>query len=362
MTRYDTNIQLVPNGESDMVYLVGPRIGIKYEGPDATVTAGYRVNAELFATHPSLNRVRQEISVDAVLTRMMRTVLPKGSTLHVRENLYYTPILPDFESWLTPSPDGTTGGVRTPRTNTFRNVFEIDESMPVSLLTRVEFGYKNSYTQYQDPGLIDSQMNEVTITFNHDLSRIDTTTTGYSYRRFNPFGGEVTHLHTLSLGDQHQFSPILKGEAWIRGIAAVLPGFNKPQYSVHGGLGVTRQFKNQTTLSLRWTQYIDAASGISSVPLNSDRVSFSITKNFTPALSGEGTLDLARNYSLVKDQSNNLPVDIYSQGTNVGLHYQLTSWLMSDLEYRYFRQESTVNSQAGLSRNIYGFALRGKWS
>jgi len=345
-----------------MVYLVGPKIGIKYEGPDATVTASYRINREGFANHPGLDRFHQDFSVDTDIGRMLSTVLPKGSTIQVQERMIYTPILPNFQSLLTPAADVSNGGVSTGRTNTLRNVFEVNESMPISMLTRIALGYKNSYTQYQDPTLIDSQMNEARFTIRHDISRTDTTSTGYSYRRFNPYGGEVSHLHGLTVGDRHEFSPILKGEASFGVTAAVLPAFNSPKYSGHGTLSVSRQFKNRSNISLRGSRYLDAASGISGIPLITDRATISMTKDLTQALSMEADLNGARNYSIVKEAGTGRPIDIHSQGANIGLHYRLASWLMSDLEYRFYRQERMGNNQTNFTRNLYGFTLRANWN
>ncbi len=361
-TRYDTNIQLTANGQSDMVYLVGPQLGMKYEDAEMAITVGYRVNAELFTTHHNLNNVRQDLSAEADLSRMLSTVLRKGSMVHVREDLFYTPILPDFESLVNPSAGVTTGGVRTPRTNTLRNIFEIDESMPLSTLSKIGFGYKNSYTQYQDPALIDSQTNEARISFSQDLSRIDTATAGYSYRRFNPYGGEISHFHTLMLGDRHDFSPILTGDAGLGVIAAVLPDLNAPEYSLYGTLSVSRRFKDRIQLSVRGSRNIDTSSGITTTALINDRGTLSLNKQFTTVLSADAALNVARNYSIGKEKETGNLIDIHSQGASIGIHYQFTSWLLSDFEYQYYRQETTGNFQADLSRNQYSFTLRAKWS
>ncbi|MBI3812617.1 MAG: hypothetical protein HY283_10535 [Nitrospirae bacterium] len=344
-----------------MVTLIGPQIGMKYEDAEMAINASYRVNAELFATHQNLNRVRQDFSVETDFSRMLSTVLPKGSTVHVSETLVYTPILPDFESLVNPSPDVTTGGVRTPRTNTLRNIFDIDESMPLSTISKIGFGYKNSYTQYQDPALVDSQTNEARMSYSRDLSRTDTATTGYSYRRFNPYGGEISHIHTLSLGDRHDFSPILTGDAGLGVIAAVLPDLN-PQYSLYGSLSASRRFKDRIQMSIRGSRNIDASSGIASVPLITDKAALSLNKQFTAALSADTDLNVARNYSIGKERVTGRPIDIHSQGAGIGVRYQFTTWLLSDFEYHYYRQETSGNFQADLSRNQYSFTLRAKWS
>ena len=361
-TRYDTNIQLTANGQPDRVTLVGPRVGMKYEGADVTISAGYRVNVELFATHQELNRVRQDLSVETDFSRMLGAVLPKQSRIRIREMIVYTPILPDFESLVAPSPDETTGGVRTPRTNTLRNVFEINDSMPLSTVTKIAFGYKNSFTRYQDPSLIDSMMHEARISFSQDLSRTDTATTAYSYRLFDPHGGEDTYLHTLLLGDRHEFSPILTGKAEMGGIATVLPDRDKPQYSAHGALSVSRRFKDRLQLSARLGHTVDASSGIANTVLITDSGALSLNRQFTSALSADTALNVARNYSMGKDKTTGRPIDIYSQGVSMGVHYQFTSWLTSDFEYRYYRQETKGSFQADLTRNLYSISLRAQWS
>lgn len=130
-----------------MAYVVGSQVGMKYEGAAVEMTGSYHLSAELFATHHNLNRVGQDLSLETDFGRLLASVLPKGSTIA---------ILPDFQSLVTSSPDATTGGIRTPRTNTLRNAFEISDSTSLSTVTRIELAYKNIYTQYQDPALIDS--------------------------------------------------------------------------------------------------------------------------------------------------------------------------------------------------------------
>jgi hypothetical protein len=335
---------------------------MKYEGTDMGITASYRASAELFATHHDRNHVSQDLSLETDFSRMLGAILPKESTVHVRELLLYTPILPDFQSLVTPSPDATTGGVGTPRTNTLRNVFDMDWSMPFSILTKMTLGYKNTDTQYQDPALIDGQENEARISFSHDLSRTDTATTGYSYRQFNPSGGEITHFHTVAVGDRHAFSATLTGEAGLGLIAVVLPELDKPQYSMQANLSLSKQFRD----SVRWagalTRDIVAGSGVTDTVMVHDAGTMSVSQKLTQALSIDANLNVARNYSMPGLKTIGSPVDIHSYGTGMGLHYDITSWLRSDLEYRYYRQETAGAFQADLTRSQYGFSITAKWS
>jgi hypothetical protein len=274
--------------------------------------------------------------------------------------VFYTPILPDFESLLNPSSDETTGGIRTPRTNTLRNVFEIDGTRPLSILTDIQFGYKNVYTRYQDPTLIDSQTNTVRAGFRTDLSRTDALTTSYSYGRFNPTNGEITHIHSFTLGERHDFSPILTGDAGMGVTATVSPGLDRPQYSGHGNLSITRKFKEQIQLSARVSRSIETGSGITATALITDKGGVSLSRQFTSALSADAALNVARNYSIEKQTGDR--IDVYSQGADIGVHYQLTSWLLSDFGYNFNRQKTEGIFQADLTRNQYSFSLRAKRS
>ncbi len=79
---------MTENRESDMVYLIGPRLGIKYEGPKMSIGAGYRVNAELFGSHPDNNRVRQDLSIYTDFSRTLASLIPRNANIRINENVY----------------------------------------------------------------------------------------------------------------------------------------------------------------------------------------------------------------------------------------------------------------------------------
>ena len=361
-TRYDSNVQLLPDGQSDMVYVIGPQVGMKYQGTNMDVTASYGLQAELFANHHNLNQVLQNLSLDTDFGRMLMSALPKGSTFHVHELMSYTPTLPNFQSLVTPSPGVTTGGVITPLTRTFTNVFGIDDTTPLSTLTRIEVAYSNSYTNFQDPSLIDTQTNHIQLSVGHDVSRTDVVTTGYSYSRVNAYGGPITHLHSISVGDKHEFSPIMTGTVEGGAVAMILPDQNRPEFSAQGSLSISRQFKEQVRLNARVSQETNTFSGIVNTALITDTGALSLSRQFTPSLGGEVSVNVARNYSTNAEKRTGVLIDIRSQGASLGLHYQVTSWLLSDLTYGYLRQETFGSYQDGLIDNQCSFTLRAKWS
>ncbi len=359
--RYDSNVELTPKGHSDMVYVIGPQVGMKYESADVEITGSYNLSAELFATHHNLNQASQNLTVETDVSRMMASILPNESTLRFTEVMYNVPILPNFQSLVTPSADVTTGGVSTPRTKTFRNFFEIMESSPLSALTRIQFSYQNMYTQYQDPALVDSQTNGVTIDLSHDLSRTDTLTAGSSYSRFNPYGGAISHLYALTVGDQHSFSPVFTGSASLGVGAAVLPDLNQPQYTAYGNVSISRKINERLQLGAQANRSFGTNSGITGAVLITDSGTVSLDQQFTKFLSGKAALNAARNYSLGAEKAIGVLIDVHSQGASIGLNYQFTSWLVSNLEYQYTRQETFGSYRADLTRNQYSFTLQAKW-
>jgi hypothetical protein len=360
--RYDSNVELTPKGESDMVYSVGSRLGIKYLTLGMGLGVIYRVNAELFQTHSNLNRVSQDLSIDTDFGQALEPLTTRRTKIRIKENIYYTPVLPNFESLLAPPSDATTGGIRTPRTTTLRNVFEIIGSRSLSILTDLDCGYKNIYTRYKDPALIDSQTNEVRIGFLTKLSRTDSLTAHYSYSRFSPYGGEITHIHSFTIGEEHAFSRVLTGNAAVGETASVRPDLDRPQYSVHGSLSMTRRFKDEIQLYARVQRSVETGSGISSSALLRDSGSVSLSRQFTPALSANIRVDVYRNYSIGGLDQNGDLIDVHSQGAGIGLHYQFTTWLTSDLAYDYSRQETVGSFKANMTRNQYSFSLRAQWS
>lgn len=359
--RYDSNVQLTPKGRSDMVYVVGSQVGMKYESADVEMTGSYNLSAELFATHHNLNQASQSLALDTDVSRMMASILPNESTLRFTEVMYHVPGLPNFQSLVNPSADATTGGVSTLRTKTFRNIFGINESTSLSPVTKINFSYRNIYTQYQNPALVDSQTNGVTIGLSHYLSRTDMLTAGSSYTRFNPYGGAISHLYALTVGDQHSFSPVFTGSASLGVAAALLPDLNQPQYAVNGNLSISRKVNERLQLGVQADRNFGTSSGITSTVLITDSGTVSLDQQFTKFLGGKAALNAARNYSFGAAKAIGLLVDVHSQGAMIGLNYRFASWLASNLEYQYTRQETFGSYRADLTRNQYSFTLQSKW-
>jgi hypothetical protein len=107
---------------------------------------------------------------------------------------------------------------------------------------------------------------------------------------------------------------------------------------------------------------IETGSGIAATALITDSGGVSLNRQFTLALSADVALNVARNYSIGGKEQTDDFIDVYSQGADIGVHYQLTSWLLSDFGYNYNRQKTEGIFQADLTRNQYSFSLRANWS
>lgn len=375
-SRYDTNIELTEKAQSDMVYIAGSQVGMNYQGADVDLAGNYNLGVELFGTHHDLNHAAQSLNMSGNLSRMLAHGLPNQSTLTFSESIVYAPNLPLFSSNAlnqtstgtslvqgVPTVDVSTSGVGTPRTTTFRQAFSLSGNTPLSPLTRLNLTYSNNYTHYQDPSLVDSWTNGFLIGLRHDVSRTDTLTGDASYTRFNPYGGGISHAYSLTGGDQHSFSPVFTGSAAVGVGAVVYPNQiqnqNQTQYTMNGNLSVSRQISETLQVSLWVSRNFGTGSGISRIPLVQNVGTVTLNQQFTQFLQMHVALNAARNYSLGGAASK---TNVLSRAVDVGLNYQITAWLESELDYSYYRQDSFEPNQPDLSRNLYSFALRARWS
>lgn len=355
--RYDSNVEMTSHGESDTVYVIGPRGGMEYSGTQVDMKAGYNISANIYTRHRNFNRISQSLTLVGDISRAMNFMLPRESTLNVSDTLYSAPFFPDFETLVVPSPDVTTGGVRTPRNSSVRNVFGISESTPLTHLTKIQIGYKNAYTSYQEPTLVGSVTNGVTIGLSTVWSRIDTLSGSGSYQRFNPYGGPITHTYSLGVGETHIFSPVTTGTVNLGVGSAALPGLKKPRYIFIGGLSGSTQLTEALTLNAEIARGFSTSSGITNRVLIQDSATVSLKEHFTNYLSGRASLNASRNYSITGLGH----IDIRSQRTAIGLQYQLTQWLQSSLDYSFFRQEAFEDDPYNLNRSVISLHLQAQW-
>jgi hypothetical protein len=334
---------------------------MNYKGAEVDMTGTYNLGFELFETHKDLNSASQSLSLNGDVSRMMGPILPDNSTLRFSEVIYDAPFLPNFQSAVTPSPNVTTGGVSTPRTDTFRNVFGISESSPISARTGIHFSYQNTYTRYQDPSFTDSQTNDVSMGLSHTLSRTNTLSADADYSRFDPYGGGPSFTYGLRAGDRHDFSQVLTGSISLGAGAVVLPDLNQPQYTWIGNLSISRKINERLQMSFQAGRDFNNNSGFSTV-LIEDSATVSLNQQVTQFLSATASLNAARNYSFGLKTSTGYKTDIYSQDVGLGLNYQIATWLVGSLDYNYNRQEAVRNPQGDLIRNQYSFNLRARWS
>jgi len=357
-TGYDSNVQLTQNGESDYVFEVGPSMEMKYRGASVELTGDYNISASTYAMHRDLNQISQNLILDADISNAMTFILPKESAIHVRETFYNAPYLPGFQPSASSTTDVTTGGVRTPRNTTTRNVFQIDESTPLTQLTKVGVSFINSFTWYQDPTLTDDVSHEVRIGLSTDLNRIDTLSEGVSYQRYEPYGGPITNIYHLGIRNEHKFSPITTGAVDVGYGWVVLPAPTKPESSFVGGFSGSTELTKTLSLSGRIEHGFSTSSGVGNTALLSDLGNLYIEERFTGFLTGRLSLNAARNYSLPGHNG----VDIRTWETAADLGYKLTSWLGTNLRYSYSRQADIGDFPYRFDRSVIGLNLQAGWN
>jgi hypothetical protein len=325
---------------------------MKYQGASMKLKGDYNVYADIYTRHRDLNQITQNLELDADIS------LPKASALLVRESFYNAPYLPGFQPSTVASSNGTTGGISTPRNTTTRNVLEINESTPLTQLSRLELAYVNSYTWYQDPTLLDGATNEIRMGLSTDWTRTDILSGTGTYQRYDPFGGPITHIYVLSAEEAHDFSPVTRGKIDLGIGWVVFPALEETQDSFIGGFSGSTKLTETLDVSANVGRSFSTDSGIGNTTLISDFVNAAIEDRLTTYLTGSLSFNAARNSSL-KGLSK---VDIRSQQATADLRYHFTTWLQADLGYSYLRQKDFEADLYSFIRNVVSLNFQAQWN
>ena len=129
---------------------------------------------------------------------------------------------------------------------------------------------------------------------------------------------------------------------------------------MNGNLSVTRKINENLQVSATASRNFGTGSGIAKIPLVTNVGNVTLDQQFTQFLRLTVALNAARNYSLGGDPATKS--NVLSRGVDLGLKYEITSWLESGLLYGYYRQHSFESGQPDLSRNQYSFTLTARWS
>ena len=128
---------------------------------------------------------------------------------------------------------------------------------------------------------------------------------------------------------------------------------------MNGNLSVSRKINENLQVGATASRGFGTGSGIAKIPLVTNVGTVTLDQQFTQFLRLRAALNAARNYSLGGTATK---TNVLSRGVDVGLIYEIASWLESGLIYSYYRQDSFEPGQPDLSRNQYSFTLRARWS
>jgi len=157
---YDDNIDSTPTGAEDYITRVGVDLSAVYNGPDIGLHGNYLINLNTYARQPKENVITQDGNLNLNLNRWFQRLI-KGGELTVTEDLTLTPELRDYYF------DETTGGtgplssygIRTRRSDAFRNAFSIAAALPITRRVNFSASYSNLLTEHEDPEFRDNITN-----------------------------------------------------------------------------------------------------------------------------------------------------------------------------------------------------------
>ena len=353
---YDDNIDSTPTGAEDYITRVGADLSAVYNGPDIGLHGNYLINLNTYARQPKENVVTQDGSLNINLNHWFQRLI-KGGELTVTEDLTLTPELRDYYF------DETTGGtgplssygIRTRRSDAFRNAFSIAASLPMTRRINFSILYSNLLTEHEDPELRDNITNTAGFGIGYAFPK-DNVYSNFSVSNIRE-EREDSNSYSLTVGVRHSISPATAFDI-NTGVATVNPETGSSSSTLRGGLSLTKRSRGYS-YNAGYSRSLNTVSGVSGVPTTADIFYINRTNFHTDVL----TSTLGANYAINRSLSGN-EVDVHSYNISGSLNYTIRKWLRSSLTASHFNQESDVASAVttDIQRNMITIAFVGTWN
>ena len=353
---YDDNIDSTPTGAEDYITRVGVDLSAVYNGPDIGLHGNYLINLNTYARQPKENVVTQDGRLNINLNHWFQRLI-KGGELTVTEDLTLTPELRDYYF------DETTGGtgplssygIRTRRSDAFRNAFSIAASLPMTRRINFSISYSNLLTEHEDPELRDNITNTAGFGIGYAFPK-DNVYSNFSVSNIRE-EREDSNSYSLTVGVRHSISPATAFDI-NTGVATVNPETGSSSSTLRGGLSLTKRSRGYS-YNAGYSRSLNTVSGVSGVPTTADIFYINRTNFHTDVL----TSTLGANYAINRSLSGN-EVDVHSYNISGSLNYTIRKWLRSSLTASHFNQESDVASAVttDIQRNMITIAFVGTWN
>ena len=353
LASYDDNLFLQKDREEDVLTQAGVRIAPRYRGTGLSLVGSYGFQMETFARHPEENRITQDGSVQADLSRGFQRFVRSGN-ITAYESFTFTSDLQGYYFDEERQQVGSLSnyGIHTQRTDSFRNAFTLALSAPMTSRWTLQGRYGNLLTEYKDSLLVDNMTHSLMIGTSYPLGQ----TTPYTELESSLIRWEKkdSYSHRLSLGVRHTLSREWKMDLHT-GILRFDSEGEKIRDTLNAGLTFSRQ-GHYHMISLGYSNTINPAAGIGTHP----PIAQLFHANWTTLINPEVSSSLGGSYAI---NTSLLETDLETRSYTVtaGMGYRVNKWLQANLSASHFNQDSNTPLADSLQREMVSLTLTGTW-
>lgn len=348
---YDSNVYSTSSSTEDYVTKIGTNLNATYNGPDVEIKGGYLLNFNSYASQSEANVFTHGGNINIGLSRWFQKVSigRGGGGLTVTERFNFTPDLTDSNI------EGDTlgnYGIKTVRSDIFRNSAGFNISLPVTQPLSLNTSYSNTLTDYSSPLYKDNITNTLGLG------------AGYSHKKDTFYSNisisstraeqEDSNNYSLTFGVKHPFSQYTSLDA-NAGISLVAPESGKNETAMQGSVGLTKRMEWHT-FATGYSRSLNSTSGISGTPVIADVYYLNLSNIHTQYLSS----GIGANYSTNRSIKGS-EVDTQSYNINGNLNYTIRKWLSCSFSMSHFNQTSQIATISEMKRNQITLSLVSTW-
>lgn len=352
---YDSNVYSTSSPTEDYVTKIGTNLNAAYSGPDVEIKGGYLLNFNSYASQSEANVFTHGGNINIGLSRWFQKLSigrgggRGGGGLTVTERFNFTPDLTDSNI------EGDTlgnYGIKTVRSDIFRNSAGFNISLPVTHRLSLNTSYSNTLTDYSSPLYKDNITNTLGLGagYSHKQDTFYSNISVSSARAEQ----EDSNNYSLTLGIKHPFSQYTSLDA-NAGISLVAPESGENETAMRGSVGLTKRMKWHT-FSTGYSRSLNSTSGISGTPVIADVYYLNLSNIHTQYLSSA----IGANYSFNRSIKGS-EVDTQSYNINGILNYTIRKWLTCSFSGAHFNQLSQIATISEMKRNQITLSLVSTW-
>lgn len=346
---YDNNIYSQENNVEDYVTRVGANLSAIYSGADIHMLTNYSGTFNAYADHSELNVLTHEGRINVDMERWFQRRFRDGD-FTITENFTWSPEIKDsyFDEVSEGKDPLSNLGLRTKRSDLYRNAVAIELGYPLSKRHGITVQYSNLLTLYSDPVLIDSETHEILL--GSDIKFLKDALYGnVGASRINR-GRVYSTSYSVTGGLRHTISPLSLLNANV-GMEILDYNTGGNTSAMHAGLQFSRRAR-YVTLNAGYSRELNTASGVSTIPTLVDlfyvntgiRHSVNLSSNF------------GVNYSVNKSTRGS-EIDTSSYNLSAKLSYRFRPWLDGNVSVSHLNQSSESVGSPSINREQITFQV-----